>query len=43
MASLDTSFTFTWNTTVSNLASGESQDVTLGANVAFTDRGPPAR
>ena len=39
MASLDTSFTFTWNTTVSNLASGESQDVTLGANVAFTDQG----
>src|SRR5208337_1576575 len=41
MAALDTSLTFTWKTTVSNLASGETRGVTLGASVAFTDQGTP--
>jgi hypothetical protein len=39
MAPLDSSFTFTWNSTVHNLGPGESQAVTLGASVAFTDQG----
>ena len=41
LAALESSFTVTWNTTVSNLGSGETRDVTLGTSVAFTDQGTP--
>ncbi len=39
MASLEDDLTYTWQTTVSNLGSGETRDVTLGTSVAFTDQG----
>jgi hypothetical protein len=39
MAALDTNFTFTWQTTVSYLGSGETRAVTLGTFVTFTDQG----
>ncbi len=41
MAALDSSFTYTWQTTVSDLGSGETRDLTLGTSVAFTDQGTP--
>ncbi|HKI37475.1 MAG TPA: hypothetical protein VKA46_36810 [Gemmataceae bacterium] len=34
--------TFTWQSTVSNLQSGEARDVTLGGIVNFTNQGSPA-
>ncbi len=36
-----TSFTFTWQSTVSNIQAGQTQDVTLGTTVDFTSQGTP--
>lgn len=36
-----TSFTFTWQSTVSNIQAGQTQDVTLGTTANFTDQGTP--
>jgi uncharacterized repeat protein (TIGR01451 family) len=36
-----TSFTFTWQSTVSNLQPGEARPVTLGTTVNFTSQGTP--
>ncbi len=36
-----TSFTFTWQSSVSNIQAGQTQDVTLGTTLDFTTQGTP--